>query len=89
VELALGGDVGRVSVDSPRKKAKRGGRGLLADFQGLFPPASEREARMDDPTLRCENDAGNEMRLSGLPVPSGSPIFSCADSEFKREKIRN
>ena len=30
---------------------------------------------MDDPTLRCENDAGNETRLSGLPVPSGGPIF--------------
>jgi len=48
---------------------------LLADFRGSLPPASEREARMDDPTLRCENDAGNEMHLSGLPIPSGGPIF--------------
>ena len=28
---------------------------------------------MDDPTRRCENDTGNETRLPGLPVPSGSP----------------
>jgi hypothetical protein len=30
---------------------------------------------MDDPTRRCENDTGNETRLPGLPVPSGSPTF--------------
>jgi hypothetical protein len=30
---------------------------------------------MDDPTRRCENDTGNETRLPGLPVPSGSPSF--------------
>ena len=68
-------DVGCVSVDGSQELAKRGGRGLLADFRGSLPPASEREARMDDPTLRCENDAGNEMHLSGLPIPSGGPIF--------------
>ncbi len=76
--FALGVNVGCVSVDGPGEKAKRGGRGLLAGFHGSFPPASEREARMDDPTLRRENDAGNETRLSGLPIPSGGPIFlSC------------
>jgi hypothetical protein len=31
--------------------------------------------RMDDPTGRCENDAGIETRHPGLPVPSGSPNF--------------
>jgi hypothetical protein len=72
---ALRQAVGCVSVDGSREKAKRGGRGLLAGSRGSFPPASEREARMDDPTLRCENDAGNETRLSGLPIPSGGPIF--------------
>jgi hypothetical protein len=30
---------------------------------------------MDDPTRRCENDAGNETRLSGLPIPSGGPFL--------------
>ncbi len=30
---------------------------------------------MDDPTLRRENDAGNETRLSGPPIPSGGPIL--------------
>jgi hypothetical protein len=30
---------------------------------------------MDDPTRRCENDAGNETRLSGPPIPSGGPFF--------------
>jgi hypothetical protein len=30
---------------------------------------------MDDPTRQCENDTGNETRLSGLPIPSGSPFF--------------
>ncbi len=30
---------------------------------------------MDDPTLRCENDTGNETRLPGLPNPSGGPKF--------------
>ena len=29
---------------------------------------------MDDPTRRCENDTGNETRLSGLPIPSGGPF---------------
>ena len=30
---------------------------------------------MDDPTLRCENDAGNETRLRGFPFPSGDPYL--------------
>jgi hypothetical protein len=30
---------------------------------------------MDDPTRQCENDTGNETRLKGLPIPSGSPTF--------------
>jgi hypothetical protein len=29
---------------------------------------------MDDPTRRCENDAGNETRLLGPPIPSGGPF---------------
>ncbi len=30
---------------------------------------------MDDPTRRCENDTGNETRLSGPSFPSGGPFF--------------
>jgi len=30
---------------------------------------------MDDPTRQCENDTGIETRLTGLPIPSGSPTF--------------
>jgi hypothetical protein len=30
---------------------------------------------MDDPTRRCENDTGNETRLSGPPIPSGGPFL--------------
>jgi len=33
---------------------ERGGRGLLEDECWSFPPASEREARMDDPTRRSK-----------------------------------
>jgi len=38
---------------------------------------------MDDPTLRCENDAGNETRFRGFPFPSGDPYF------FLRRKFRS
>ncbi len=41
---------------------------------------------MDDPTLRCENDAGNEMHLSGLPIPSGGPIFLAFFFSQSRDK---
>lgn len=51
---------------------------MLGALNRSFPPASEREARMDDPTLRCENDAGNETRLRGFPFPSGDPYFFSA-----------
>jgi hypothetical protein len=61
---------------------KRGGRGLLATVNNSFPPASEREARMDDPTRRCENDTGNETRLSGPPIPSGGPFYFLSLSPY-------
>jgi len=49
---------------------------LLATFQGSFPPASEREARMDDPTRWCENDTNKWKRAySGLLFPSKGPTF--------------
>ena len=41
---------------------------------------------MDDPTRRCENDAGNETRLSGPQIPSWGPFYFvdgayCPDDE--------
>ena len=47
---------------------------LVASLE-IVPPASEREARMDDPTRWCENDTGNETRLSGAPDPKRGPLF--------------
>ena len=41
-----------------------------------FPPASEREARMDDPNDSVSPRPGHGTRLSGLPIPSGGPFFS-------------
>lgn len=72
---ALGVGVGCVSSRRFVGIGKARGKGLACRFCGSFPPASEREARMDDPTLRCENDTGNETRLSGLSIPSDSPIL--------------
>jgi hypothetical protein len=47
---------------------KRGERGLLVVFLQIVPPASEREASMDDRTRRCENDTGDEP-------PKPEPLF--------------
>src|SRR5882762_8480550 len=57
------------------RERQAGGRGLLVSLSRSFPPASEREARMDDPTRWCENDASNGTRLPGLPLQSGGPTF--------------
>src|SRR6185437_5415575 len=40
-----------------------------------FPPASEREARMDDPNDLVSPRPGHGTRLAGLPIPSGGPFF--------------
>ncbi len=52
---------------------ERGGRGLLNDECWSFPPASEREARMDDPTPRSKKDRETECVFRGLLFPSRSP----------------
>jgi hypothetical protein len=49
---------------------ERGGRGLLKDECRSFPPASEREARMDDPTPRSKKDRETECVDRGLLFPS-------------------
>ena len=48
---------------------------MLVAYRGSFPPASEREARMDDPTRRWENDTGNGIAPSGALVPKQEPHF--------------
>jgi hypothetical protein len=68
--------VGAFQMAGSRGVTKRGGRDLLVAFLQIVPPASETEARMDDPTRRCENDTGNETRLSGRQIPSGGPFLS-------------
>jgi hypothetical protein len=65
---------GRVSIDEMRREASEA-EGLARHFCRSFPPASEREARMDDPTRRCENDTGIETCLPGLPSQAGAPLF--------------
>jgi hypothetical protein len=57
-------------------------------LHGSFPPASEREARMDDPTRRCENDTDNETRPQGLPVPSGGLTYYLLDLSVSYDAAR-
>jgi hypothetical protein len=54
---------------------ERGGRGLLRDLCRSFPPASEREARMDDPTPRSKKDRETECAFGAL-VPKQGPLSS-------------
>ena len=66
-------ECGRISITNPQY-CRRGGRGLLVGLRRSYPPASEREARMDDPTPRRE--PGNGMRPSRLLSQAGASIFS-------------
>ena len=52
---------------------EREGRGLLKDECWSFPPASEREARMDDPTPRSKKGRETECVFRGLLFPSKGP----------------
>ena len=54
---------------------ERGGRGLLKDECWSFPPASEREARMDDPTPRSKKGRETECVLGGSCSQAWAPIF--------------
>src|ERR1700681_1239509 len=74
--IALAGRVGAFYMTKCKRRRVRG-RGLLAIFCRSFPPASEREARMDDPTRRCANDTDNGTRLLGAPGPKREPHFFC------------
>jgi hypothetical protein len=63
---------------------ERGGRGLLKDECWSFPPASEREARMDDPTPRSKKGRETECVLGGSCSQARAPIFFifCRDPRF-------
>jgi hypothetical protein len=50
-----------------------GGRGLFNWWNGSFPPASEREARMDDPMIRSRLGRINGTRPLGVLVPKQEP----------------
>src|SRR5579863_2807097 len=54
---------------------ERGGRGLLKDECWSFPPASEREARMDDPTPRSKKGRETECVLGGSCSQARALIF--------------
>jgi hypothetical protein len=58
------------------------GRGPFAEWYGSFPPASEREARMDDPTIRSRLGWIDRTRPLGLLFPSKAPLFLTDYSYF-------
>src|SRR5271156_5656416 len=67
--------VGRVPTRSA-PTGRWGGRGPLIGRNGSFPPASEREARMDDPMgLQSPTAGPKERDLLGLSIPSEGPFF--------------
>src|SRR5580658_5143507 len=52
-----------------------GGRGPIAGWHGSFPPASEREARMDDPMIRSRLGRINGTRPFGALDPKPGPLL--------------
>src|SRR3984957_353835 len=54
---------------------ERGGRGLLKDECWSFPPASEREARMDDPTRRSKKGRQWNASLGGSCSQARAPVL--------------
>jgi hypothetical protein len=66
--------VGRVPTRSA-PTSLWGGRGPLIGRNGSFPPASEREARMDDPMIRSRLRPNQGTRPLGLSNPSEGPFF--------------
>ena len=58
---------------------ERGGRGLLQDKCWSFPPASEREARMDDPTPRSKKDRETECVFRGPRSQARAPFLFLQD----------
>jgi hypothetical protein len=66
--------VGRVRTRSA-SSGEWGGRGPFAGWHGSFPPASEREARMDDPMIRSRLGRINRNATRGLWIPSRSPLL--------------
>src|ERR1700720_4453931 len=66
---------GRVS-ETRRTEWQVRGKGLTCCFGESLPPASEREARMDDPTRRCENDTDKWKRVTRGPCSQArAPLF--------------
>jgi hypothetical protein len=57
---------------------------LLATFHNSFPPASEREARMEDPRRRCETTLTAKRTLRGPRSQAGASFLRTQvnDSQF-------
>jgi hypothetical protein len=66
--------VGRVPTRSA-PTSSWGGRGPLTGRNGSFPPASEREARMDDPMIRSRLGRIKERDLWGSRSQARAPSF--------------
>ena len=57
------------SLHDPHRSGEWGGRGPFAGWYGSFPPASEREARMDDPMIRSRQGRINRDATLGALDP--------------------
>ena len=76
--------VGRVPTRSA-PTSSWGGRGPHTGRNGSFPPASEREARMDDPMIRSRLRPNQGTRPLGTLDPKrGSPTLFCSSNCFIR-----
>src|ERR1700683_3432491 len=77
------GRVGRVPTRSASASGW-GGMGPVAGWHGSCPPASEREARMDDPMVRSRLGRANGTRpLEALDPKRGPPFFFWRDFRFE------
>jgi hypothetical protein len=56
----------------PKRRSGREGRGSAAELFGSFPPASEREARMDDPMIRSRLGRIRNVAFEGSRTQAGA-----------------
>jgi hypothetical protein len=74
---------GHVSDHGLKTTPSEGEGACLAEFSGRYHLPLRGKLGWMTPRIRCENDAGYETCLSGLPVPSWSPFFFRARSRNK------
>lgn len=66
---------GYVSDHGLKTTPSEGEGACLAEFSGRYHLPLRGKLGWMTPRIRCENDARYETCLSGLPVPSWSPLF--------------